>query len=76
MVNKRLIDFIVNSILSDDAEYELEETKREDGSTLVRIKVEPKYVGRLIGKDGRTARAIHTLISLQEKDVFLEISER
>ncbi len=74
-MNKRLVRFLINSILAYDAEYEVEETIREDGATLIKIKVEPKYVGRLIGKDGRTAKAINTLLSLDNSNVFLEISE-
>jgi predicted RNA-binding protein YlqC (UPF0109 family) len=68
LVAKRLVD-------QPDAVEVIEEEK--DGTTVLRLKVAPDDMGKVIGKQGRIARAIRTLVKAaainEEKKVNVEI---
>ncbi|MCL2224189.1 MAG: KH domain-containing protein [Defluviitaleaceae bacterium] len=68
MVAKRLVD-------EPDKVEVIEEEK--DGVTTLRLKVAPDDMGKVIGKQGRIARAIRTLVKAaainEEKKVNVEI---
>ena len=68
LVAKRLVD-------QPDAVEVVEEVR--DGVTTLRLKVAPDDMGKVIGKQGRIARAIRTLVKAaainEEKKVNVEI---
>ncbi|MCL1842237.1 MAG: KH domain-containing protein [Defluviitaleaceae bacterium] len=68
LVAKRLVD-------QPDMVEVIEEER--DGTTVLRLKVAPDDMGKVIGKQGRIARAIRTLVKAaainEEKKVNVEI---
>jgi predicted RNA-binding protein YlqC (UPF0109 family) len=68
LVAKRLVD-------QPDAVDVIEEDR--DGTVVLRLKVAPDDMGKVIGKQGRIARAIRTLVKAaainEEKKVNVEI---
>lgn len=75
---KALVDTLARSLVDDPTPVEV----REEGSpedTVYRVKVGPNDLGKVIGKKGRTAKALRTLLAAvaakQDRRVTLEIVE-
>jgi predicted RNA-binding protein YlqC (UPF0109 family) len=75
---KALITFIAQSLVDDVAAVEVEEFD-EDGGAVLELTVAREDLGKVIGKQGRTARAMRTLLAAAatktRKRVTLEILE-
>jgi predicted RNA-binding protein YlqC (UPF0109 family) len=73
-----LILYIAKALVDKPDEVEVEEFD-EDGATVYELTVAEDDLGKVIGKQGRTARAIRQLLqaasSKQHKRVVLEILE-
>lgn len=69
---------IVKALVDDVAAVDVREIDR-NGATLVEIRVAPEDMGKVIGRQGRTVRALRALthiVSLKRKHRFvLEIVE-
>ena len=59
---KELVTFIATSLVDDPDKVDVQ-TVDEDRAVVVELSVAPNDLGKVIGKDGRTARAIRTLLS-------------
>ena len=63
--------------LVDDPEAVRVETVEQDGTTVLRLHVAPDDVGKVIGRQGRIARALRTIVRAsgahQNERVQLEI---
>jgi predicted RNA-binding protein YlqC (UPF0109 family) len=72
------VEFIVKALVDDVDSVDVREVKRND-ATLIEIRVAPDDMGKVIGKQGRTVRALRALthaVSLKKKHRFvLEIVE-
>lgn len=73
---KDLVDYLAKLLVNDFDDVEVREISGE--STLViELKVPQSEVGRVIGREGKTARAVRTLLSASgaktKKKVMLEI---
>ena len=75
---KEAVDMIVRALVDDVEAVEVREVKRE-GATLIEVRVAPGDMGKIIGRQGRTVRALRALahaVSLKKKHRFvLEIVE-
>ena len=75
---KDLLEFIVKSITGSDA-VEVEEVET-DGRTELTIYAEPEIIGIIIGKAGKTIKAIRNLLKvraiLEKKGVIINVSEK
>ena len=75
---KDLVQYLAKSLVNDPAAVEVIETAGEDGSVL-QLKVAKEDLGRIIGKQGRTAKSIRTLLNaaaiISNRKVALEIFE-
>jgi predicted RNA-binding protein YlqC (UPF0109 family) len=75
-VERDLVEYIVKSLVDDPAAVEIKVIEGEK-STILELKVAEADVGKVIGKNGRIARAIRTILSAsanaQSKRVILEI---
>ncbi len=58
---KELVEFIARSLVDSPDEVAVEEISRPD-ATVLELQVAPDDLGRVIGRQGRTARAIRNLI--------------
>ena len=65
--------------LVDDPEAVSVETVEQDGTTVLRLHVAPDDVGKVIGRQGRIARALRTLVRASgargDRRVVLEIAD-
>jgi predicted RNA-binding protein YlqC (UPF0109 family) len=73
---KELIEYLAKSLVSHPEAVKINETKSDDTS-LFELKVAKEDLGRIIGKQGRTAKSIRALInaaaSIANRKVVLEI---
>lgn len=73
---KELVEYIAKSLVDDPAQVYVSEIEGE-ASVILELRVGPEDMGRVIGKGGRTANAIRTLVRVlaakQGKRVTLEI---
>ena len=75
---KELVEFIAKALVDDPADVQLKEIAG-DKVTLYELKVSKKDIGKIIGKKGKTASAIRTILNAvstkQGKRAELEIVE-
>jgi uncharacterized protein len=73
---KALVEYIVKSLVDHPEQVELREIEG-DKSTLLELRLPKEDIGKVIGKHGRIARAIRTVMSAAStksgKRVVLEI---
>ena len=75
---KELVRYLAKSLVSNPDAVEIKETDN-NGASLIELKVAKEDFGRIIGKQGRTAKSIRTLLnaaaSRDNRRVVLEIVE-
>ena len=59
---KELVDFIARSLVDHPDEVQIAQFER-DQATIFELRVAPDDLGKVIGRQGRTARAIRALLS-------------
>ena len=78
MQQKELVEYIAKSLVDSPEQVEVREAEGEQGAVL-ELSVSRDDLGKIIGKQGRTARAIRTLLGAvsakTKKRVVLEIIE-
>jgi hypothetical protein len=76
---KELIEFIAKSLVEHPEAVTISEEQGEDGSILVKLAAAQEDMGRIIGKQGRTAKAMRTLLNAKatrmNKRATLQIME-
>jgi predicted RNA-binding protein YlqC (UPF0109 family) len=76
---KELIEFIAKSLVEHPEAVVISEEVAEDGSILVKLAAAQEDMGRIIGKQGRTAKAMRTLLNAkatrEDKRATLQIME-
>jgi len=75
---KELVQFLARSLVSHPDAVEVKETQGDTASVL-ELKVAKEDLGRIIGKQGRTAKSIRTILnaaaSRTNRKIVLEIVE-
>ncbi|NPA51924.1 MAG: KH domain-containing protein [Aquificae bacterium] len=75
---QELVEFIAKSLVDHPDKVEVREIEGEK-TTVIELKVAPEDLGKVIGRQGRTARAIRTLLAAvarkMNKRAVLEILE-
>lgn len=60
---KDLLNYLATSIVDEPDKVEIEEEQIGDGKTALRLKVAQPDMGKIIGRQGKTAKAIRVLLS-------------
>ena len=75
-MEKELVEYLAKSLVDDPDGVEINEIEG-DKSTILELRVAPDDVGKVIGKHGRIARALRTVLAAAStrsgKRVVLEI---
>ncbi len=75
---KALVETIAKSLVDDPSQVTTAEDMEED-SLVIRLSVAKEDMGRIIGKEGRTAKAIRTILNAvstkDNKKAILKIVE-
>lgn len=75
-MERDLIEYIAKSLVDDPAAVSVHIVETDE-ATVLELRVAPEDIGKVIGKQGRIAKAIRTLLSASAtrsgKDVRLQI---
>lgn len=76
---EKLVEYIVKSLVLDEASVKV--TSEEDGdATIIHVSVAPDDLGRVIGKSGRVASSIRSIVksisARSHKKVFVKFGEQ
>ena len=75
---KELVEVIARALVDNPDEVVVTETEKE-GGTFIELKVAPSDMGKVIGKQGRIAKAIRAMVkaaaSRTDKKVIVEIEQ-
>jgi predicted RNA-binding protein YlqC (UPF0109 family) len=75
---KELVQFLAEQLVNNPDEVEVKETQG-DTASVIELRVAKEDLGRVIGKQGRTAKSIRTILnavaSRTNRKVVLEIIE-
>lgn len=73
------IEIIVKALVDDGDNVDVREVEQRNGTTLIEVRVSPGDVGKIIGKQGKTIRALRSLAriggSKNNRRYLLEIVE-
>ena len=73
---RELVEFVAKSLVDDPSQVQVSEIQGET-SIIIELRVGPEDMGRVIGRGGRTANAMRTLVRVlaakQGKRIALEI---
>ncbi|MCI8421472.1 MAG: KH domain-containing protein [Clostridia bacterium] len=76
---EELVRFIVNELVDNKEAFEVK-SQVEDGITVINIYAEKEEIGKIIGKQGRIAKAIRTIVKAgsgkDSRKVSVEIIEK
>jgi predicted RNA-binding protein YlqC (UPF0109 family) len=74
---KEFIEFIAKHLVDNPGDVVIEEKKPEENKVVLTLKVKAEDVGKVIGKQGKTAQAMRTLLTAiaakEGKRAILEI---
>ena len=73
------IEMIVKALVDEADNVDVREVEQKNGSTLIEVRVAPNDVGKIIGKQGKTIRALRSLARIagtkKNQRYLLEIVE-
>jgi predicted RNA-binding protein YlqC (UPF0109 family) len=76
---KELVEYIAKSLVDDPSQVDVEVVEDDNKFTVVKLNVAPDDTGRVIGRQGRVADAIRTLLravaTTEGKRVTLKIED-
>jgi predicted RNA-binding protein YlqC (UPF0109 family) len=76
---RNAIEMIVKSLVDDEEKVDIREVEQRNGATLIEVRVAAEDIGKIIGKQGRTIRALRSLARIagakQNRRYLLEIVE-
>jgi predicted RNA-binding protein YlqC (UPF0109 family) len=55
------IEMIVKALVDDSENVDIREVEQRNGATLIEVRVAPEDMGKIIGKQGKTIRALRSL---------------
>jgi len=73
------IEMIIKSLVDDSENVDIREIEQRNGAILIEVRVAPNDVGKIIGKQGKTIRALRSLARIagtkNNRRYLLEIVE-
>jgi len=73
------IETIVKALVDDSEQVDVREVEQRNGATLIEVRVGPNEVGKIIGKQGKTIRALRSVARIagakKNRRYLLEIVE-
>ena len=79
MAMKELLEYIAKSLVEHPESVTVEQSERPDGEVVLALRVAAGDMGMIIGRQGRVAREIRTLMraaaARENKRVYVEIAD-
>jgi predicted RNA-binding protein YlqC (UPF0109 family) len=74
---KELLEYLARALVEDPGAVSVEEYEEEDGEIVLELEVAEDDMGRVIGRGGRVANALRSVIkaqaTIEEKRVIVDI---
>jgi predicted RNA-binding protein YlqC (UPF0109 family) len=74
---RKLLEYLVGQLVDEPDKVTVEEFEEEDGTVVLELAVARDDYGRIIGKGGRTANALRTVVKAaavkEERRVLVDI---
>lgn len=74
------VEYVIRRLVDKPDSVQLTEEEKEANKVVFQLKVDPEDVGKVIGRKGRTANAVRTLLSAiaarEGKRAILEIIDK
>ncbi|WP_370327945.1 KH domain-containing protein [Euzebya sp.] len=61
-MSAEILDFIAKNLVDNPDDVQITSREEGDGQVLLELRVHPDDMGKVIGKRGRTAKAIRTMV--------------
>lgn len=61
MMSRQVLEYIAHNLVDKPDEVRIDEVA-DDGDTVLELRVHPDDMGKIIGKRGRTAKAIRAMV--------------
>ncbi len=75
--SRELLEYLARGLVDDPDQVKVNEVREDDGSVVLELSVGPDDYGNVIGRGGRTATALRTLIksaaTKRGQRIFLDI---
>ena len=71
---KELLLYMAKSLVDDPERVEVREIEGEDGGTTLELHVAPEDMGKLIGRQGRIAKEIRTVVRSYAQRTGVKVS--
>ncbi len=62
MMTTDVLEYIARNLVDHPDDVSITEVEEEDGEIVLELRVHPDDMGKIIGKRGRTAKAIRTMV--------------
>lgn len=62
MMADDVLDYIARNLVDNPDDVQITEVEDSDGELILELRVHPDDMGKVIGKRGRTAKAIRTMV--------------
>ena len=59
---RELLEYLVGALVEKPAHIKVEEFEEDDGTLVLELSVDEDDYGRIIGRGGRTAQALRTIV--------------
>jgi hypothetical protein len=77
---KELLEYLARGLVDEPDQVDVNEVRESDDTTVLELSVAPEDYGSVIGRGGRTASALRTVIKgasvRQGRRVFVDIVDR
>jgi predicted RNA-binding protein YlqC (UPF0109 family) len=61
-MTEEVLDYIARNLVDNPDDVQITSREDDDGSIMLELRVHPDDMGKVIGKRGRTAKAIRTMV--------------
>lgn len=62
MMTTEVLEYIARNLVDHPDDVSITEVEEDDGEVVLELRVHPDDMGKIIGKRGRTAKAIRTMV--------------
>lgn len=62
MMARDVLEYLANNLVDHPDQVRIEEVDDDSGETVLELRVHPDDMGKVIGKRGRTAKAIRAMV--------------
>lgn len=62
MMAEQVLEYIAKALVDNPDDVQITAVEEEDGELVLELRVHPDDMGKVIGKRGRTAKALRTMI--------------